>query len=722
MDTRLRNGLHLSQDATLDVRIGFGGRSDWLGPGRFLAPGATGDVDHEDVDGSPAGAECLLGQAPGVRLVQSDIGGRVLVLRLEATGPMSAATSGGFSDIGVGIAFDPSRRQAGAWPEGMRAFGHQYTEFGLPTQAGERLDRWFLLPFRPNVVAPLWLCDPDGATLLFAPLDGFHEQVIAVPTRDGADTGIRWGWHGDLDEVPAGFSTSLAVLAGDSPRTLLEEWASLLRITPRLAVDHDTLGRSVSYWTDNGAAYWYRTEPPRDVTETLADAVASVEAAGVPIGAVQLDSWFYPHEDIRPFDTEEWVVPPSGLVDWTPRTDILPEGIAPLRDAVGAKPLVTHCRHLSAASPLTERFDCWTDNAYAHPTGTDYYEELLDRAARWGVETFEHDWLVECFTGVRGLRAAPGRARAWQEGIDRAAADRNMTLQWCMATPADFFQTATLARVTSIRTSGDHGYLVGPGFLWAWFCYSNALARALGLAPFKDVFSSGGDHAEVEALLSALSTGPVGLGDAIGTTDADVVAATCRADGTIVRPDVPIAAVDACFRQQAVARPVPLVAECHTDHPAGRWVQVFCANTFRGEEPITGRVDLGPAWPSSPVVALDLRNGTTSHPDAGWDTALEPAEWTHHLLAPQLADGALAVFGDVTKHAPVGRARIASITETGAGVEIVIAGSDEMVTVSGWARGDMNASIDAESVTVHVDGRRWSVEAPAGSTIMVAPA
>lgn len=672
------------------LRIGTSAAEDWLGPGTIDVP-STVALDVERLDE------------------------RTAMLRLRADGPLSAASDGAFTDVAVGVRFDPSDRPVGAFPTGLRAFGHQYTEFGLPTQAGEALDRWFLLPFRPNVVLPLWLCAPEGDTILLAPVDSFHEQVITVPTPDDSDRRIVWGWHGDLDEVPAGFTSTLAVLAGDSPRRLLERWAELVGVAERHPPDHDALGRSVSYWTDNGAAYWYRTEPPRTVTETLRDAVASIEATGTPVGSVQLDSWFYPHETTRPFDTEEWVVPPSGLVDWAPRADILPDGIGPVREAVGDLPLITHCRHLSKQSPLVDRFDCWVDDEYAHPTGDDYYEEFLDRAASWGVETFEHDWLVECFLGVRGLRAAPGRARAWQEGIDRAAAERSMTLQWCMATPADFFQTATLGQVTSIRTSGDHGYLVGPGFLWAWFCYTNALARVLGLAPFKDVFASGGEHAEVEALLSALSTGPVGLGDAIDTTDPSVVAPTCRADGTIIRPDVPIAAVDACFREHAVARPVPLVAECHTDHAAGRWTQVFCANTYRGEETVTGPVDLGPAWPTALSMAVDLRTGDVFEPTRDWSATLEPGGWSHHLLAP-VTDG-IAVFGDISKHAPVGKTRISSIDPDNGGIRLRVVGDGERITVSGWSDRPVEATVDDAPASVTQRDDRWTVTVDGGAAI-----
>ena len=168
----------------------------------------------------------------------------------------------------------------------------------------------------------------------------------------------------------------------------------------------------------------------------------------MPVRGVQLDSWWYPHQVLRPFDTEEWVVPPTGLVRWEPRDDVVPDGIPALRRELGDPPLVTHIRHLSASSPYVETFDCWVDGEQAHPSGADYYETLLDQAASWGVEVFEHDWLVECFLGVRGLREAPGRARAWQEGLDRAAGQRGMTLQWCMPTPADLMQTATLRNVS----------------------------------------------------------------------------------------------------------------------------------------------------------------------------------------------------------------------------------------------------------------------------------
>ena len=84
--------------------------------------------------------------------------------------------------------------------------GFSYTQFALPVSPVPRLD--FDFQPAPNLQSPpvlgLLLARSAGAFVLLAPLDHPHEQVIAV-----ADGGLSWGWHGDLEEVPAGFSTTL---------------------------------------------------------------------------------------------------------------------------------------------------------------------------------------------------------------------------------------------------------------------------------------------------------------------------------------------------------------------------------------------------------------------------------------------------------------------------------------------------------------------------------
>ncbi len=646
---------------TEGVRIGYDGHDDWFGPGRLVVPGWW----CRSGGGPAAGAQVAVASSgPDVRTVEGvdDLGSWRAALWLGARGatPRIDASLAGYGDrpllvfslrapVGVDTglatgtfeepavcwpAFSPLRRRPGGLPDAASAFGYQYMEFALPTASGVDLAGWTRWPLRPAVIMPL-LVVADGAALLLGPLDSFHEQVIAVPdSAEDAGAGVRCGWHGDLDEVPAGFTTELGVVAGADARECLDAWAAILverAATPRLPRGIDALGSHVSYWTDNGAAYWYRTEGERDVTATLVDTLGDLRDRDVPHRAVQLDSWWYPHRTVRPFDTDEWDVPPTGLERWEARDDILGDGIAALRAALGDPPLVAHCRHLSSDSPYVERHECWIDGEYAHPKGVELYETYLDQAAVWGVETFEHDWLVECFLGVRGLRERPGRATEWQRGLDAALAERGMTAQWCMATPADMMAAASLAQVTSIRTSGDHGYLVSAQLLWAWFLYTNALVRPLGLWPYKDVFrtdghgGSGGDRTDAgaEAALAALSGGPVGIGDPLGATDRDLVLTTARADGRTVAPDVPVAAIARCFARHGVLTSEPVVGATHSTHAAGRWSYVLTMNCHDGTDTSVdavrttiGLAELGADAPEGPsgrgsgaALALDWRSG-----------------------------------------------------------------------------------------------------------------
>lgn len=646
----------ITRDDDDAIRIGWGGEPDWLGPIRATTTfGVTAGIDN-------------------------DLSLPRVTLSLSAPDAMSGVANGNFADPTNYWSFDTAARRDGGIPEGSTGFGFQYCEFAMPTVTDASLQGWFLFPARPSLVLPMMLIAPDNRTILIAPLNSFHEQVMAV------DGGLRCGWHGDLDEIPAGFSTELVLWGAASPRAALREWgAELLRrySTSRPGRYDDDLSTYPSYWTDNGAAYWYKTEPDMNVTETLVATVDALRATGTPFSTVQLDSWWYPHQTLRPFNTDEWLVPPTGLIRWEPRDDVFPDGIAPVREALGNPPLAAHVRHLSAQSPYVEEFDCWIDGDRAHPQGVGLYERYLDQCVEWGIDTFEHDWLIECFLGVRGLRAAPGRARSWQEGIDRAAGERDRTLQWCMPSPADICQTVTLGNVTSIRTSGDHGYLVSAGYLWAWFLYTNTFADALGLMPYKDVFHAEPDnpeaHADIESLLSALSTGPVGIGDRLGRTDPSIVRRTCRANGVLVKPDTPITAINRSFRKWATSRGQLLTGTATSVKEGATWFYVLTMNAT--EKPAAGRIDLSDLDVFDRVVAWNWRTQTADVLDAdgGWDLALEGLDWDYRVLAP-IIDG-VAVIGDPALYATAGDMRVHHVSGTRVGV----VGPDDAFDLVWWS-------------------------------------
>jgi hypothetical protein len=112
--------------------------------------------------------------------------------------------------------------------------------------------------------------------------------------------------------------------------------------------------------------------------------------------------------------------------------------------------------------------------------------------------------------------------------------------------------------VTTIRTSGDR---FGRD-KWDEFLYDSRLASSLGLRPWSDVFMS--DELD-NLLLSTLSTGPVGLGDRIGSVNRENLLRAVRADGVIVKPDVALVPTDQAFVEDAQSLKRPMLASAYTD-------------------------------------------------------------------------------------------------------------------------------------------------------------
>jgi hypothetical protein len=212
-------------------------------------------------------------------------------------------------------------------------------------------------------------------------------------------------------------------------------------------------------------------------------------------------------------------------------------------------------------------------------------------------------------------------------------------------------------------------------------------------------------HSEVEALLSALSTGPVGIGDKVGRADRAIVRRTCRADGTLVKPHTPVVALDRSFQRWATGRNALLVGAATTTHTAGTWTYVVTLNA--GSRPVSGRVelpDLGSAAPDASVAVWDWRRGSVEvlEPSGGWDVELEPLEWDYRVVAPLLNDS-IAVIGDASLYATAGDRRVADVVVDDGAVRVTVVGAGEDVELVTWtpARG-------VERTSVRVSGRGWS--------------
>ena len=76
-------------------------------------------------------------------------------------------------------------------------------------------------------------------------------------------------------------------------------------------------------------------------------------------------------------------------------------------------------------------------------------------------------------------------------------------------------------------------------------------------------------------LISTLSAGPVGVGDALGAVNVTNLLKSVRADSVIVKPDVPLVPLDFNYINDAQGANLPLVSSTYTDHGGLRNYYVF---------------------------------------------------------------------------------------------------------------------------------------------------
>ena len=349
-------------------------------------------------------------------------------------------------------------------------------------------------------------------------------------------------------------------------------------------------------------------------------------------------------------------------MEWLPRTDAFPadpdgDPIETIRKALGA-PLVLHARHISPASPYVDDV-WWVDDLAAAPHDPSFFRRWFDDALRWGATCIEQDWMLLYWFGVREMRRVPGRALEWQRSLDEHAAATDIDLVWCMATPADLIAAVQFERVISVRTSDDYRFTADPALLWTWFLTVNRLIAPLGLWPFKDCFFSnphpdpddpisGDVHAEVEALLSAMSGGPVGIGDRVGRTNRDMVMRTCDDDGTLRQPDVPIGLIDDCLFGAPERGERLAWAVASTTIDGRTWTYVVALNT--ATEPITvaDTLHFDEIGITGERHVYDWRSGSRADMDS-IDATLDSRDWTLHVVCPA---GSTEV-GDTTKYVTV---------------------------------------------------------------------
>lgn len=316
-----------------------------------------------------------------------------------------------------------------------------------------------------------------------------------------------------------------------------------------------------------------------------------------------------------------------------------------------------------------------------------------------GIITYEQDWLDRIYDFSPAFRGELGTGEDFLDNMARACKEKGITLQYCMPYACHFMQGCRYDNLTTIRACTDR---FSPK-RWNDFLYVSRLAAALGMWPWSDVYPS----TEVEnVLLSTLSAGPVGIGDAIRAETMTNLARAIRADGVIVKPDVPIVPLDQCYIADARQELAPLVSSTCTRHGDTRTEYVFAFN--RRKAPASEvRFTLAELGMTGPAYLYDYfaSKGRRLEADARFSAHLKRGTNAFYVVAPVGRSG-IAFLGDIGKFVGTGKQRIARLDDEPGklSTDVVFAESETTVVLHGYSAAAPRVSVQSgKAVSVQYD-------------------
>lgn len=518
--------------------------------------------------------------------------------------------------------------------------------------------------------------DGDAQTAVLSPAANF---MVAKLTA-GADGAIGSGIDAGIATLPEEWPHSTLLVAGRGINRTFDSWGHILtdlhgKVRP--ANDADASLKYLGYWTDNGAAYYYNYDPAKGYEGTLIGVRDDLARAGLPLGYLQLDSWWY-----RKGENGDWNPKPDqwqfGIHTYEASTQVFPDGLAAFHDRLGL-PLVTHARWIDSKSPYRAKYSISNNVA----TDAQYWKDIAAYLKKSGVATYEQDWLDSKATANFTLADQD----AFMDNMAAALAANGITMQYCMPTPRHLLQGSKYSNLTTVRMSDDRFERKR----WAQVLYASRLAYSVGAWPWVDVFDS---SEEANLIVATLTAGVVGASDAIGAANVRNLQHAARADGVLVKPDAPLLPTDATFVAEAQKGVGPMVAYTYSDHGTNRAVYLFA---FKRGDATTASFTPAEAGSSGKLFAYDVRHKNGVVVDASKPLALDLSQdWTNVIFVP-VTRGGLALVGDTGKFVTRGRNRIAALSERAGGVdvEVTFAAGEKSVTLTGFSTGAIRATGDA---------------------------
>lgn len=543
-----------------------------------------------------------------------------------------------------------------------------------------------------NTSTPWLLFDDHNRACIISPASHF---MVAKMKGDGIQR-VASSINEEVRKYPKGFTYSTIMVLGTGIHKCWDQWGSALRALYHRKfpdMENDPLLKYYGYWTDNGADYYYNYDTTIGYANTLLKLNRYYKENKLPLGYMQLDSWWYEKSVTDPdgkpdADHKNKNLPfgawnrYGGLMAYQPDTFLFPQGLSSFRQQLGL-PLAVHNRWIDPQSPYHQKYKI-SGFAAIDPA---FWKEIMTDLKTWGVVCYEQDWLNYIYAKTPAMASDLSVGDLFADGMAKEADKLGIHLQYCMAMPRFFLQGLKYNNLTTIRTSEDR---FNPE-KWMPFLFTSQLAYATGALPWCDVFKS---HETGNMILSVLSSGPVGTGDLIGKEDKHNIFLACRTDGQLVRPDVPLLPLDESYISLAEHKHAPILAYTYTRHEAVTTGYLFAFNRKRDGEKYF-HVQPEKLGLRGETIVFDPTSESVTGMQAGayFTDTLPASGYAYYIIAPVNASG-IAFFGDKDKIASTGKKRIASITYDGntLKIKVLFAPEENEITLLGYCKNNIRTS------------------------------
>jgi len=500
--------------------------------------------------------------------------------------------------------------------------------------------------------------------------------MIANDSMNGNGS-ISCGINSGITNLPSGFTHQAILVIQNGINSTFETWGNDLtalsgKVRPAndAAVELNKLG----YWTDNGATYYYNYVS-NSYPATLLAVRDEFVSKGLTLGYMQLDSWWYPKGAV-----DTWLGSGNergGIYQYIAAPELFTNGLASFQQELGL-PLIVHSRWIDPASPYNLQY-LMSTNTSGTMVSIDpaYWTNRMAYLQSGGVVTYEQDWLNQYALTAMNLNDPP----AFMNDMAAAASSDGINMQYCLPLPRHILQGSLYNNLLTTRASDD---IFVPA-RWDQFIYGSRFASAMGTWPWTDVYFS---SAIRSLLVSTLSAGPVGVGDALGAVNITNLACSVRADSVIVKPDTALVPLDFNYVNDAQGKNLPMVASAYTDHNGLRNYYVFAyARTSANPNASFTPAQLGMSsnayvydffnQTGMVVAASSAFNFSTTTPDA-------LIGGSYFIVSPIGVSG-LAFIGDANKFVTAGKKRISAVSDSGSlQVTVAFAAGESNVTLLGY--------------------------------------